>query len=139
MTMLLLGVLLAGATAAFVGLLIAYNLTGGPEYTVTMFGNHLVTVNQLGSFLTGIALTLLFGLGLAVIAAGVAHHRRRSLQLRHARREADVATSERDALAAQVSEHDSGTGSGTTDQGMVGASGGDGRAGHHRRRHLFGH
>jgi hypothetical protein len=157
--MLLLGLLLAGATAAFTGLLIAYNLSGGPEYTVTMFGNDLVTLNHLGAFLAGIALTLVFGLALAMIAAGIAHHRRRSVRLRHARHQAKTAAAERDAMAARLDERDTDwdtgrdTGRDTagrdtgrhpngdlrTDPSMSGAPHEAQPRARQRRLHLFGH
>ncbi|MFF8772578.1 hypothetical protein [Kitasatospora sp. NPDC015120] len=73
--MLLIGLLLVAATAAFTGLLIADNLSGGPEYQVTILGHQLVTLSSLGVFLAGLALALLFCLGLALAAA--ARRRRR--------------------------------------------------------------
>ncbi|MFE5587874.1 hypothetical protein [Kitasatospora sp. NPDC056531] len=66
--MLLLGLLLMVASGAFVGLLIADNLAGGPEYQVTILGNHLVTLNTLGVFLSGVALALIFCLGVALMS-----------------------------------------------------------------------
>ncbi|MGW2250214.1 hypothetical protein ACWCXH_08440 [Kitasatospora sp. NPDC001660] len=66
--MLLLGLLLMAASGAFVGLLIADNLAGGPEYQVTILGNHLVTLNTLGVFLSGVALALIFCLGVALMS-----------------------------------------------------------------------
>lgn len=68
--MLLLGLLLLGATGAFAGLLVAENRSGGPDYAVTMYGNDLGTVNTLGAFLAYIALTLLFCLALAMVTGG---------------------------------------------------------------------
>jgi hypothetical protein len=62
--MFLLGLLLAACSAAFAALLIAYNTSGGPEYTVTMFGTDMVTLNVLSIFCAGLALGLLFSLGL---------------------------------------------------------------------------
>ncbi|MFE6866647.1 hypothetical protein ACFVFS_08820 [Kitasatospora sp. NPDC057692] len=67
--MLLFGLLLVVVTGAFTGLLIADNLSGGPEYQVTVLGNDLVTLNSLGVFLAGLALALLFCLGLALMRA----------------------------------------------------------------------
>ncbi|MFD9633301.1 hypothetical protein [Streptomyces violascens] len=77
--MLLLGLLLLGATGAFIGLLIAVadNLSGGPDYGVTVLGNHIATLNSLGIFLAGIALTLIFGLGCAMVRSAGARARRR--------------------------------------------------------------
>ncbi|MFE6501905.1 hypothetical protein [Kitasatospora sp. NPDC057738] len=65
--MLLLGLLLMAASGAFVGLLIADNLSGGPDYQVTILGNNLVALNSLSIFLAGVALALLFCLGLALM------------------------------------------------------------------------
>ncbi|MFG3227202.1 hypothetical protein ACGF07_20760 [Kitasatospora sp. NPDC048194] len=65
--MLLLGLLLMAASGAFIGLLIADNLSGGPEYQVTILGNDLVKLDSLGIFLSGVALALLFCLGLALM------------------------------------------------------------------------
>lgn len=64
--MLLLGLLLMSASGAFIGLLIADNIAGGPEYQATVLGNDLVTLNSLGVFLAGVALGLVFCLGLAL-------------------------------------------------------------------------
>ena len=86
--MLLLGILLLGATGAFAGLLVSENRSGGPDYAVTMYGNDLGTVNTLGAFLAGIALTLVFCLGLALVTSGANHARRRKAELRRMRREA---------------------------------------------------
>ncbi|MEU9130550.1 hypothetical protein AB0D08_21035 [Kitasatospora sp. NPDC048540] len=83
--MILLGVLLLAAAGAFTGLLIADNLGGGPDYTATVLGTEVATVDSLTAFLAGIALTLLVGLGGLLIAAGVRRSRRRSAELRTAR------------------------------------------------------
>ncbi|MGW3071598.1 hypothetical protein [Kitasatospora sp. NPDC001132] len=64
--MLLLGILLMSASGAFIGLLIADNLSGGPGYQATVLGNDLVTLSSLGVFLAGVALGLIFCLGLAL-------------------------------------------------------------------------
>jgi len=100
--MFLLGLVLLGATGAFVGLLIAYNSAGGPDYTVTMFNHTLGTLNSLEIFLAGIALTLVFCLALAMMFAGARHIRRRAADRRTALREARQARAERDALAARL-------------------------------------
>ncbi|MGW5121178.1 hypothetical protein ACWEQ8_37955 [Streptomyces noursei] len=83
--MLLLGLLLLAATGAFIGVLIADNLSGGPEYTVAVFGNRITTMNGLAIFLAGIALTLILGLALAMITAGMAWAHRRRAVVRDAR------------------------------------------------------
>jgi membrane protein implicated in regulation of membrane protease activity len=101
--MLLLGLVLLGATGAFTGLLVAYN-TAGPEYTVTMFGNTLGTLNTLQAFLAGIALALLFCLSLAMMFGGARMQRRRRSAQRAARREAASAVAQRDELAARLKD-----------------------------------
>ncbi|WP_438489632.1 hypothetical protein [Streptomyces sp. S186] len=83
--MLLLGLLLLAATGAFIGVLIADNLAGGPDYGVGVFGNHIATMNSLAIFLSGIALTLILGLALAMIMAGMTRARHRRPAVRSAR------------------------------------------------------
>nr|BFD86131.1 hypothetical protein StreXyl84_55320 [Streptomyces sp. Xyl84] len=73
--MLLIGLLLLAATGAFTGLAIAGNMSGGPRYTVSILGNDIVTMNTLAIFSTGLALALLFCLGLSLLAGAAAHHR----------------------------------------------------------------
>jgi hypothetical protein len=73
--MLIIGLLLLAATGAFIGLVIAYNLSGGPEYTVAIFGESVVTLNALAVFCSGLALALLFCLGLALARGGTVHRR----------------------------------------------------------------
>lgn len=75
--MILLGLLLLAVTGAFTGLLIADNLSGGPDYSVTVLGNHIATMNSLAVFLAGIALTLIFGLGIVLVTGGTAVRKRR--------------------------------------------------------------
>ncbi|MFB8202455.1 hypothetical protein [Kitasatospora purpeofusca] len=76
--MLLFGLLLVALTGAFAGLLIADNLSGGPEYQVVLLGHDLVTLNSLGIFLAGLALALLFCLGLVLARAGRSARRARA-------------------------------------------------------------
>ncbi|MEU6477062.1 hypothetical protein ABZ858_09240 [Streptomyces sp. NPDC047017] len=83
--MLLIGLLLLAATGAFVGLAIAGNLSGGPDYSVSMLGNHLVTMNTLAIFSAGLALALLFCLGLSLMAGAATHHRRLHRAARYGR------------------------------------------------------
>ncbi|MDX3849949.1 hypothetical protein [Streptomyces sp. AK02-01A] len=96
--MLIIGLLLMAATAAFTALLIAFNLSGGPDYAVTLFGSTPFTINALGAFLSGIALMLIFGLGLWFMLGGAALIVRRSKKRRAARH----AVSERDELRGQL-------------------------------------
>jgi len=82
--MLFIGLLLLAATAAFTGLAIAGNLSGGPHYTVSVLDQHIATMNALAIFCAGLALALLFTLGLATVL-NAATHRPRSAPPRHAR------------------------------------------------------
>ena len=75
--MLFIGLLLLGATGAFTALAIAGNLSGGPEYTVTVLGHEIATMNTLAVFSSGLALALLFCLALTMMVTGATHHRRR--------------------------------------------------------------
>jgi hypothetical protein len=75
--MLFLGLLLLAGTAAFTGLAIADNLSGGPEYSVSVLDHHIATMNTLAIFSAGLALALIFCLGLAVVMTGALHHRHR--------------------------------------------------------------
>jgi len=122
--MILLGLLLLAATGAFTGLLIAYNNSGGPQYTVTMFDNNVATMNSLSIFLAGIALALLFCLGVAMIMGGSARRHRRSVAPRETR--APVETADRDALRDQPAQ------AAPADQARIGAP-------RHKFRHHFGH
>jgi hypothetical protein len=129
--MFVLGLILLGAVAAFTGLLISENVSGGPDYTVTMFDNTLATVNTLAAFLAGLALALLFGLALVMVRAGAAGGRHRRARLHAARREAELARKERDALAAILPED--------REEEAPAAPATQASKRHHRRRHLFGH
>ncbi|MEY9963827.1 hypothetical protein ABIA33_001861 [Streptacidiphilus sp. MAP12-16] len=100
--MLVLGLLLLGGSAAFTTVLIADNLGGGPQYAVTLFGHHLTTLSTLGAFLAGAALALVFCVSLALTTVGARRERRRSAELRAARRERKVAA--RAAAAAAVTD-----------------------------------
>lgn len=73
-----LGLLLLAATGAFAGLAIADNLSGGPEYTVSVLDHDIATMNTLAVFCSGLALALIFCLGLAWAVRGIAHGRHRS-------------------------------------------------------------
>ncbi|WP_063774269.1 hypothetical protein [Streptacidiphilus rugosus] len=84
--MLLLGLLLLCGAAAFTGLLIANNISGGQDQTVVLFGSTTVTMNGLEIFLAGAALALVFGLGLVTAGAGASLLRRRRTRLRTAHR-----------------------------------------------------
>ncbi|SEB96721.1 hypothetical protein [Streptomyces sp. TLI_105] len=72
----LLGLLLLGATGAFIGLVVSEN-TGGPDQTVMMLDHRIATMNGLAIFLAGMALAVIVGLACAMMAAGGARARRR--------------------------------------------------------------
>ncbi|MGP4004992.1 hypothetical protein [Streptomyces sp. 4N124] len=76
--MLFIGLLLLAGAAAFTGLAIGDNLSGGPEYTVSVLGNDIATMNTLAVFCSGLALALIFCLGLAMAIRATAHRRARS-------------------------------------------------------------
>ncbi|WP_331766102.1 hypothetical protein [Embleya sp. NBC_00896] len=97
--MIIIGLLLGAASAAFAALLIAYNTTGGPEYTVSMFDRDMATLDTLSAFLAGLALALLFCAALAMVAAGA--RRRRHIDPGRA---ADRRLSERAARHAAAHE-----------------------------------
>lgn len=83
--MLLIGLLLLAATGAFTALVIADNLSGGPEYTVSVLGNDIATMNTLAVFCSGLALALIFCLGLAMAKRGSTHRHHRSPRTRRTR------------------------------------------------------
>lgn len=83
--MLLIGLLLLAVTGAFTGLVIADNLPGGPEDTVSVLGNEITTMNTLAIFCSGLALALIFCLGLAMTMRGSAHRRHRNPRARRTR------------------------------------------------------
>ena len=109
--MLLLGLLLMGGTIAFATVLIADNLDGGPQYSVTLFDHHLATVNTLGAFLAGIALALVFSIAVVMASAGARRERRRNAELRAARRERRAAAKAGDdtVTTPDLSEGDTAT------------------------------
>lgn len=83
--MLFLGLLLLAASGVFTGLVIADNLSGGPEYSVSVLGQDLATMNTLAVFCSGLALALVFCLGLVLARSG-ATHRRHGRPRRHGTR-----------------------------------------------------
>ncbi|MGW0497495.1 hypothetical protein ACWD0Z_19290 [Streptomyces sp. NPDC003007] len=73
--MRLIGLLLLAGAGAFTGLVIADNLAGGPQYTVSVLGSDIATMNTLSIFSAGLALALIFCLGLAVLLNAGRHRR----------------------------------------------------------------
>jgi len=102
--MLILGLLLLACTAAFVGLAIADNLGGGANHTVTMLGHQIAVMNGLAIFCAGLALALVFALGVMLASTGMKMRRRTGRKLHAARREAQATARERDELAARLDQ-----------------------------------
>ncbi|HEV2781437.1 MAG TPA: hypothetical protein VGX25_18805 [Actinophytocola sp.] len=107
--MLILGLLLVVLSAAAAALLLAYNWSGGPEQMIVLFGRDLVSVSPLEAFLSGMAIALLFCLGLWMVISTGRRRRVARAQYRDARREAraagreaQAAARERDKLAEQL-------------------------------------
>lgn len=98
--MLFLGLLLLAATAAFTGLTISDNLGGGPHYTVSVLGNDIATMSTLAIFCAGLALALIFSLGLWMATGGAMCRRSRRIRMRD----------EHDAMAARLSERETAAG-----------------------------
>lgn len=147
--MLILGLLLLACTAAFVGLAISDNISGGPHYDVTVLGQHIATMNGLALFCAGLALALIFGLGCLMAMTGGLMHRRKARRYRAVRHDAAATARERDALAARLEGQDgsaaaaAGSGTAAADAGS-GAGSGSHRVDvparpRHHARHLFGH
>ncbi|MGW3206060.1 hypothetical protein [Streptomyces sp. NPDC001135] len=74
--MLFLGLLLLAGTGAFTALAILGNMSGGPEYTVSVLGHDIAAMNGLALFSSGLALALIFCLGLAMAATSAVHRNR---------------------------------------------------------------
>ena len=102
--MLILGLLLLAGTAAFVGLVIADNLGGGADYSVTVLGHQIAVMDGLAIFLAGLALALVFALGAMLTMSGMKMRRRHGRKLHAARREAEATARERDELAARLDQ-----------------------------------
>lgn len=100
--MLILGLLLILVSGAAAVLLVAYNTAGGPEQMIVLFGRDLVSVNPLQAFLAGIAVALVFCLGLWLVVSSGRRARAARADYRAMRREARTATRERDELAGQL-------------------------------------
>lgn len=75
------GVLLAGGAGGITGLLIADNPAGGPKYTPELFGQALPMtprLTTLGVFCSGLALGLIFSVGIWFLAAATQRRRHRA-------------------------------------------------------------
>jgi ABC-type nickel/cobalt efflux system permease component RcnA len=101
---MVLGLLLVLLSGAAVVLLAAYNRSGGPDYSVNLLDREFVVANGLQIFFAGIALALLFCLGLWLMAMAARRSRAMRAEIRAARHDAKAAEAERDRLAGQVNE-----------------------------------
>jgi hypothetical protein len=99
---LVLGLLIACAAGTFAALVVTENTTAGPGYDVSVFGNHLGTLTTMDAFLAGIALALVFSLGIALAVGSITYHRRLHAERLAEMYEADRVRAERDALAARL-------------------------------------
>jgi Zn-dependent protease with chaperone function len=100
--MLILGLVLVLLSAASVAVLVAYNNSGGPEQTIVLFGRDWVTVTPLWAFVAGLVVSLVFALGVWMVAAAGRRSRAAKADYRAVRREARHAARERDNLAKQL-------------------------------------
>lgn len=100
--MLILGLLLVVLSAAAVIVLLAYNGSGGTGQTVAVFGWDISGVTPLGAFLSGVALALIFCVGLWMVVSTGRQRRLARARYLEERRKADAAAAERDELAEQL-------------------------------------
>src|SRR6266511_6181628 len=131
--MLLVGLVLVALSGAFAGLLIAYNTSGGPEYTVTLFDRTIATVDTLQVFVAGLALGLVFCLGLWMTGAS-ARMIGTSARLRRARHEAEQTAAERDRLANDLAQQQAMRTEAASDADRTAGTRPTGTVGHRRRR-----
>jgi hypothetical protein len=100
--MLLLGLILFGAAGAFAGLLLMQNSADGSDYAVSLFGFDLGRLSTPQAFLAGIALTLVFAIGLALAIGSRLRARHLHAARLAAEREAIRIRAERDEYAARL-------------------------------------
>jgi hypothetical protein len=138
--MLILGLLLVVLSVAAVALLLAYNSAGGPEQMIGLFGRDWWSVNAMEAFVAGLALALLFSLGLWLMVSTGRRMRAARAEYRSARRETRVVAAERDELAEQLAREREAaattaapTGARSDEVAPVGAD----RTGAHRRGRQF--
>jgi septal ring factor EnvC (AmiA/AmiB activator) len=104
--MMILGLLLVLVSAAGTALLISYNHSGGPEQTIVMFGRDWFSVTPLQAFIAGLAIALVFCLGVWMVASTERRRRATRSEYRAVRREARTAARERDQLARELADRD---------------------------------
>lgn len=99
--MLILGLLLLVVSGAAGVLLIAYN-NGGAEQSITLFGQEWAGVTMMEAFVAGLVVAAVFLLGVWMIMSGGRRARENRARYHEVRREAKVASRERDKLAEQL-------------------------------------
>jgi uncharacterized membrane protein len=103
--MLIIGLLIVVAAAAFAGAVVSENW-GGTTYTVHGFGHVLGHLTLAEIFLSGVILTAIFFLGLWVASVSSRIRRRtstrRRAEVRATREERDTLLAERDKLASEL-------------------------------------
>jgi hypothetical protein len=99
--MLILGLLLLVVSGAAGVLLIAYN-NGGPEQTVTMFGQDWTSATMMEAFIAGLVVAAVFLLSIAMIVSAGRRAKENRSRYHEVRREAKQASRERDKLAEQL-------------------------------------
>jgi hypothetical protein len=111
--MLILGLLLILLSAAVGVLALVYNVSGGPEQMVTVFGRDLFNITPAQAFIAGLVLSLIFCVGIWMVVTTERRRRVARDQYRDARqeardasRQARAAAKERDKLAAQLAQRD---------------------------------
>jgi len=99
---MVLGLLLVLLSGGAVALLTAYDRSGGPDYSIVMLDREIAVVNGIQIFYAGVALALVFCLGLWLMAMSARRGRAMRAEIRAARHDARTAAAERDRLASQV-------------------------------------
>jgi hypothetical protein len=120
---MVLGLLLVLLSGGAIVALLAYNRSGGPEYTVMLFDNEVFVANGMQIFIAGMALALVFCLGLWMMAAGARRRRAIRAEIKAARHDAQAAEARRDEAPTAVMAPSTGR----ADEGEP----------HHHRRRFF--
>jgi ABC-type nickel/cobalt efflux system permease component RcnA len=103
--MLILGLLLVVLSGAAAAVLIAYN-GAGTAMTVSVFGRDIADITLMQAFVAGIAVALVFLLGVWMVVSAGRRGREQRARYRDARREAKTAAKERDELADRIRKED---------------------------------
>jgi uncharacterized membrane protein len=103
--MLIIGLLIVAAAAAFAGIVLSANWGGG-GFAISGFGHTLGHLTLAQIFISGVVLTAIFFVGLWIASVSNRMRRRTSLrrraELRTAREEHDSIVAERDRLAREL-------------------------------------